>query len=269
MSVLLNWGRSSAYNQELADRILGLLRKQYPCTLPFGEIKESLSEFSGLAPEEWALAIYALQRAGLVSADLVFVDDSYEPVDVISAAVTEAGRKQGAGLDSRFLSELPKSANELPTKRAMLEDIASLLGSRKKLSVLFIDLDRFKSVNDNQGHRQGDRCLDSVVKTASDAILGKGKLCRFGGDEFVVPLPNFNSAEAEATAERIRGGIDRSNPGGKIKVTASIGVACTDQGEFANAEELIDAADRAMYEAKQMGGNRVSHHVAFANLKRL
>lgn len=77
------------------------------------------------------------------------------------------------------------------------------------LSVLFIDLDGFKQVNDSQGHQAGDICLDSVVKVASEPILGKGKMYRYGGDEFVVSLPNFVSTEAEATAERIRAAIDK------------------------------------------------------------
>jgi hypothetical protein len=94
-----------AYNQEMAARILDLLRKRYPCTLQFVQIKEALPEFSGLAPEECTLALYALHRAGLVSAELVSADQAYEPVDVISATVTEAGRKQGVKAEPGFVAD--------------------------------------------------------------------------------------------------------------------------------------------------------------------
>jgi len=257
------------YNQELATRILDLLRKQYPRTLQLAEVKQSLPEFSELAGEDWVVAIYALHRAGLVSAELVFEDQSYEPVDVINATITEAGRKEGVKIEPRSVSEPPKSISELRNRQAMLGEINTLLRDNKMLSVLFIDLDGFKQVNDSQGHQAGDNCLDSVVKVVSEAILGKGKMYRYGGDEFVVSLPNFVSTEAEATAERIRAAIDRLNPGGNIKITASIGVACSGQGQFAKPEDLVDAADRAMYDSKQSGGNRVTIHAASAGSKQL
>jgi diguanylate cyclase (GGDEF)-like protein len=114
--------------------------------------------------------------------------------------------------------------------------------------MLFIDLDGFKQVNDQLGHHEGDKCLVKVATMIREAAVGKGKLFRPGGDEFVVVLPNFTRHEAAATAERIRTAIETGNPGGTKKVTASIGV--TDSELAKDAATLYKRADDAMYVAK-------------------
>src|SRR5260370_831901 len=86
----------------------------------------------------------------------------------------------------------------------------------------------------------------------------KGKLYRGGGDEFCVMLPNFLTAEASVTAERVRAGIDRLKAfGGAVKVTTSIGVAGSDTNPQTTPESLVAAAEDAMYVAKFSGKNRV------------
>jgi diguanylate cyclase (GGDEF)-like protein len=89
-------------------------------------------------------------------------------------------------------------------------------------------------------------------------LLNKGKLFRIGGDEFCLLLPNFSAAEASATAERIRKIVDSFPPFGcVVKVTASIGVADSETVELKTPEDLVHAADQAMYVAKFTGENRV------------
>lgn len=151
-------------------------------------------------------------------------------------------------------------ASALLNKERLLRAIESFLVSQETIGLLFIDLDGFKSVNDTRGHQAGDECLDTVVKVASEAIRRKGTMYRCGGDEFCILLPNFDSIEAQSTAERIRTAIGASDSADGLKVTASIGVVSSDQIESSTAEDLVNFADLAMYESKQSGGNRVTLH---------
>jgi diguanylate cyclase (GGDEF)-like protein len=144
---------------------------------------------------------------------------------------------------------VPEEPEELPGKKLLLGDLQQRLDVRGLVSVLFIDLDGFKGVNDTLGHAEGDKCLIRTLRLISNVVVGKGKLYRPGGDEFVVLLPNFSREEAKGTAERIRASIDGDNPGGTLKVTVSIGVASSQS--VRTAEDLIDRADQAMYSSKK------------------
>ena len=143
------------------------------------------------------------------------------------------------------------SAGEMPRKDDLLADLGRMRTTCQQTGLLFIDLDNFKSVNDRMGHDEGDRCLEQVAQIISAAVLHKGRPYRYAsGDEFMVVLPNVEEAEAVATAERIRRSLDEENPGGAVKVTASIGVLVDVEKVYESAEEALRAADKAMYEAK-------------------
>jgi len=124
------------------------------------------------------------------------------------------------------------------------------------LSVLLFDIDHFKKFNDSYGHDQGDRVLQQVAKTLQQAARTVDICCRYGGEEFVVILPSTDSEGAGVLAERIRVAIEAMEVDG-LKVTVSIGVAHLSQHIGASAAELFEAADKAMYAAKQAGRNRV------------
>ena len=157
-------------------------------------------------------------------------------------------------LDTSVVPELSK----LPNRESLLRDASSLLQGDACVAVAFIDLDHFKQVNDQLSHAQGDECLITVVRTISSILRHRGKLYRVGGDEFCAMLPNLSVDEAKATAERIRESLDALQPfGGRIKVTASLGVASSDRKELSTADRLIGAADEAMYVSKFTGKNRV------------
>jgi len=147
-------------------------------------------------------------------------------------------------------SSVPAELAQIPGEKALASDIQQKLDKKELVSVLYIDLDRFKSVNDKLGHAEGDKCLIRVASRMTETILGKGKLYRPHGDEFVIVLPNFTKEEAASTAERIRSAVDADNPGGTLKVTVSIGVVSSESGQT-DAEALIDAADKVMYVAKK------------------
>jgi len=146
-------------------------------------------------------------------------------------------------------TKVPAELAQLPRREEAIRELQSILNRGELVAALFIDLDGFKSVNDQKGHPEGDQCLVTVARIMARAVLQKGKLYRYGGDEFVVLLANFDLQEAAATAERIRSSIDAENPGGNLKVTASIGVAGS-QGIHDSAA-LIEEADKAMYRAKR------------------
>ena len=126
------------------------------------------------------------------------------------------------------------------------------------LSVLVVDVDRFKSVNDNYGHHAGDLILKTIAKTIQNASRGADTVFRFGGEEFVVLLNNTDVAGAKVTAERLRQAISNiqvSYEGQIIPVTASLGAASLCHGE--SKAELLERADRALYKAKANGRDRV------------
>ena len=134
--------------------------------------------------------------------------------------------------------------------------------SHDALAVLWMDLDRFKEVNDSLGHMVGDALLRTVVERLTALVGNIGHVARFGGDEFVILLPNMNRAEVQGVAERIVGcfghGVDVGAH--NLPVTASVGLAIGPQ-DGRDADELMQHADLALYEAKAQGRNRA---VSFA-----
>ena len=126
------------------------------------------------------------------------------------------------------------------------------------LSFLFVDLDHFKAVNDRHGHQAGDIALRRVVETIGDELRDQDDICRYGGEEFVVSLPETALNEARTLAERLRGHaaeLSLENDQGGFQVTISIGCAQWDGKE--SLEQLFSRADAALYRAKANGRNRV------------
>lgn len=204
----------------------------------------------GVTPKEMSQAAYILQARKFIELDKSL---SYaRPSDKLLT--------QGlAVLDSFSTVQEQKkiTLSTVPGKEQMVKDVASALRHESELALVVIDLDNFKTVNDRKGHKEGDACLERVIQAITGALGRKGTLYRWGGDEFSVCLPDFSTEEAQATAERIRQSVEGSKAGGDIEVTASIGVAASDRLEDASAEDLFDAADKAMYASKHAGKNRV------------
>ena len=127
------------------------------------------------------------------------------------------------------------------------------------LSLLFLDLDHFKNINDSYGHAAGDRVLRTFADRVRQSIRLSDLLIRRGGEEFVVVLPNMPLDGAKAAAERIRAHIENTRfvigDDQSITQTVSIGVAQWDGVEL--AAHLEERADQAMYAAKTLGRNRV------------
>ncbi len=123
-------------------------------------------------------------------------------------------------------------------------------------SLLMIDADNFKSYNDSYGHLEGDLLLKELGKIFTGNLRAIDKVCRYGGDEFVVLLPNTGIGQARIAAEKLRVAVDKY--AFKQKMTVSIGVA--EYRANLSRFELIMRADRCLYQAKTQGRNRVSLH---------
>lgn len=138
-----------------------------------------------------------------------------------------------------------------------LEDAIRVAPTGRGPTVLYVDLDRFKIINDLLGHQTGDNLLASAAERLRQAAAGDGEVARFGGDEFLVLVPGDASGRrAEKLAERISAAFTRpfSYAAEDFSITVSVGLArCPTDG--ATAQELITSADTAMYEAKRRGRN--------------
>jgi two-component system cell cycle response regulator len=136
------------------------------------------------------------------------------------------------------------------------------------LSIILLDVDRFKTINDRYGHEAGDRALRHVAALLAEAMRNYDVVGRWGGEEFLLVLPNAPLGAARAAAERIRERLAQADlhlNGGGAGVTASLGVATVSPEAVrpgAAGEQWLDrlvrAADRALYEAKGLGRNRVA-----------
>jgi diguanylate cyclase (GGDEF)-like protein len=126
---------------------------------------------------------------------------------------------------------------------------------RSMLSLIFLDLDFFKAYNDMQGHTAGDRILELVGRLVNEALRNTDLAFRYGGDEFAIILPQSATNDAFVVAERVRGRIAAEMSKRDIKISASLGLASW-PSDGVTSDELVNAADRALYYAKETGGNR-------------
>ncbi len=133
--------------------------------------------------------------------------------------------------------------------------------TRQPISLLLMDLDHFKRVNDDYGHLAGDECLRMLARNLDACLAPEAAVvARFGGEEFVVLLPGISAARAREIAERVRHHISAvpvRYAGRDIAITASIGVFSVPIGATTTADEVLHQADDALYSAKNSGRNRV------------
>jgi diguanylate cyclase (GGDEF)-like protein len=132
------------------------------------------------------------------------------------------------------------------------------------LSIVMLDLDDFKRVNDSLGHQAGDRVLREFAMLVSGGARGTDLAARYGGEEFAMILPHTDRERAEHVAERIRAAVADFTflePDQRLRVTVSAGAATFAPGlQMDSAEQLVAAADRALYAAKSAGKNQVVVH---------
>jgi diguanylate cyclase (GGDEF)-like protein len=173
-----------------------------------------------------------------------------------------------SALKARFDAEREMSRidplTEALNRRALLElatyEIAQCSRHFRPLSIAFIDLDNFKTVNDQMGHAEGDKVLCEVVTSLEENLRKADTIARVGGDEFVVMLPETDDESAADVIHKVRENLLASMAKNGWPVTFSIGLI-THETPPSSAEEMIDQADRLMYSIKNMHKNAVVHHV--------
>jgi two-component system, cell cycle response regulator len=217
---------------------------------------------TGELPDKAKPAVSALQAGAY--------DYLIKPVKLeeLKTAIRKAlARKEQRLKDKRYLQELLRLANTdcltgLSNRRHLysqfhLEFERSNRYSRN-LSCLVLDLDKFKRINDTYGHRCGDLVLQRMGVLLTKHSRSSDLKCRYGGEEFVLVLPEANEEGALAMAEKLRCLVENDVhhlDGQIIKLTVSLGVATYRNENFETAEQLFNAADLALLSAKRAGGN--------------
>jgi diguanylate cyclase (GGDEF)-like protein len=140
------------------------------------------------------------------------------------------------------------------------EEVSRYRRFNHPVSVVLLDLDAFKSVNDELGHAAGDETLRGMADVLLRHSRGINVICRYGGDEFAVMLVETSKAGARLYADRIRYVLSQYPFTHRRRVTASFGIASLPEDVAPTADDLIRAADEALYAAKRAGKNRVSVH---------
>ena len=154
----------------------------------------------------------------------------------------------------------------LNNRRAFYSDGEKLLNQAKRyvhpFSLIMLDVDHFKKINDTYGHAAGDDVLVSLANTLKAQVREVDIIGRLGGEEFAIILPETTLTDASAMAERLRVGLENikvRSEKGSISITASFGIAIYSQ-EYTSLEDIINKADEALYQAKRNGRNRVEYN---------
>ncbi len=153
---------------------------------------------------------------------------------------------------------LTGAGNRIALDTALERELALARRYRQPFSLLVIDIDKFKSVNDRFGHNAGDKALKKMVTTLSDIHRATDTCFRFGGEEFVVVLNSTDTEGAMVIAERLRRGVERKRINyleHSFRLTVSIGVTTWRKSD--TAASLFERADRALYDIKESGGNQI------------
>jgi diguanylate cyclase (GGDEF)-like protein len=186
------------------------------------------------------------------------------PVVLARVRTHMALKKHSELLESlAFIDGLTGIANRRQFDQQLEKEWSRMMRQNAPLSLLIIDIDHFKTFNDQYGHGAGDDCLRLVARTIAGIIKRPGDLAaRYGGEEFVVILPGTDEMGAHSVAESMRSAVDKlviPHAGSPLTdhVTISIGAASHIPQRQGNYQDLINSADRALYRAKSAGRNQI------------
>jgi diguanylate cyclase (GGDEF)-like protein len=192
--------------------------------------------------------------------NFLIVSGLFGLVAVLVSKITRLLEKERNLARTDFLTG---ACNRMAFMNEVDQEILRALRHGQSLSLIYIDLDEFKSINDRLGHREGDRLLQAVGQTLLQTVRGIDSVGRLGGDEFVVLLPNADSDAASVVAPRLRQALLARMRTDLWPVTFSIGVL-TCPVPPGSAEQLIHRADELMYRAKQGGKDRLVYSLQSA-----
>ncbi|HWV16269.1 MAG TPA: GGDEF domain-containing protein [Cellvibrio sp.] len=172
-----------------------------------------------------------------------------------------------SAMQMAMLDPLTRLGNRAALDNALHRELQLAERHKHELSLLMIDVDHFKKINDQHGHARGDEVLQIIARTIANVCRESDISFRFGGEEFVVLLCKTNDSGAEIIAERIRaevGKVSLGQNGKTIQPTVSIGISTRIADQKEHIEQLFERADKALYEAKQAGRNRVVNSSRFS-----
>jgi two-component system cell cycle response regulator len=199
-----------------------------------------------------------------------YITRPLDPNELVARTLTQLKRKR---YNDRLRSSVQHSIELAVTdgltglhNRRYLDNHLKVLFNRaatrgRSLSVCITDIDRFKVVNDTYGHDAGDEILKEFAARLRATVRGADLACRYGGEEFVVVMPDTTAEMAANIAERLRMSIEGKpfvlrSSGQEINITASLGISCNSPN-VETPEQLLKEADNALYDAKRAGRNRV------------
>ncbi len=218
-------------------------------------------------PDAMVLAVSSLEKTDVIARVLSLGANDYivKPYNetifmakIMSSArlksLMNANRKKAEALEEIVVRDpLTNLYNQRQIEVTLTEQIKMNDKGLSAFSVIMMDLDKFKAINDTYGHIVGDEVLRKVANVIDKCIGTKGISGRYGGEEFIVILPGIQEAEAFFIAETVRRQVEKLSLPQDIRVTLSLGVA-----EFkTNDDNVIEKADKMLYEAKRRGRNRV------------
>ncbi len=250
------------------------LRALYPTSSVRLESPPPASVFRGRALR--SVALLPLVRQGYLVGSLHFgsfsaqrfaADKSTDFINHLASIVAhcvENGVNRERLHRLSLIDSLTRVGNRRAFNQALEREISRALRQSEPLALMLIDLDHFKQINDRFGHPTGDRALRVVAQELSALLRKTDHVCRYGGEEFALVLPNCPADLAQEVAERIRRCVAalqlRSDRGDPFALTLSLGVTCwttRDEAPVGLAERLVGLADGAVYRAKSGGRNRV------------
>jgi diguanylate cyclase (GGDEF)-like protein/PAS domain S-box-containing protein len=248
-----------------------VIRTQQPLVIPdYQQQKDYLPQYAHLGGH--ALLLVPLPAKDQARGVLItghdhpersFSDDDVELLTLFAQQVTVALQ------NARLFTEVQRLATldpltELYNRRSFAELAQQTFEQARRygyaLSVIMLDIDHFKQVNDQFGHLAGDQMLQAVARQCLMALRTADVIGRYGGEEIVMVLPETNGEQARQVAERLRHSLSMApipTDRGVATLTVSLGVASVSHIDGISLEQLIDLADQALYAAKQAGRNRV------------
>ena len=181
-------------------------------------------------------------------------------IKAMGKQVSRAQRRAETMEKASLLDPLTGVTNRRGYQKYMRETWALCTHSGEAFSILMIDIDNFKSINDTFGHWAGDKCLSELARRIRINLRGTDLLARYGGEEFIAVLPKTDLAGAVGVAEKLRAYVEQTRflyRGDRIPLTVSIGVSIAEESDK-SVKSVLDRVDRALYTAKKNGRNCVS-----------
>jgi diguanylate cyclase (GGDEF)-like protein len=204
------------------------------------------------------LTCYSMER--LMRSDFLRQRTIKEQTDQLKVALTEVDQARRSAEEASRSDPLTGLFNRRFFFGVAESELARDRRYEHSLAVIMLDVDFFKSINDRYGHSVGDQVLLEVAVQLKNSLRQTDIACRYGGDEFVILLPETEVDTAGYVANRLRESVEAIKvvtDKGPVVVTLSLGIAAYSKGDLENIDLLIKRADQALYEAKQAGRNQV------------